>query len=144
MGIVFDAYTVGVAVLSLYMGAYLSEILRGAIQSIEHSQIEGAYALGLSFFQTMRIVVLPQAIRLTIPPTTNQFISIIKESALVSQITILELTLSAQRIISFTFQPVEIFMTIAIIYLIITMSFSRLTRWLEQITAIPGLELARQ
>jgi His/Glu/Gln/Arg/opine family amino acid ABC transporter permease subunit len=143
IGIVLDNYTVALAVLSLYMGAYLSEIIRGAIEAIDVSQIEGAYSLGLSYWQAMRIVILPQAFRLTIPPSANQFISMLKESSLVSTIAILELTFSAQRIVSFTFRPVELYLTAAAIYLVMTTGFSALTGWLEGKVAIPGLELKR-
>jgi His/Glu/Gln/Arg/opine family amino acid ABC transporter permease subunit len=84
IGVVLDNYTVGMTVLSFYMGAYLSEIIRGAIGAIDVSQMEGAFSLGLSYWETMRMVILPQAFRLTIPPTANQFISMLKESSLIS------------------------------------------------------------
>jgi ABC-type amino acid transport system permease subunit len=141
IGLVFNNYVVGLIVLAFYMGAYLSEILRGAIEAISAHQIEAAYSLGLSYWQMMRVVILPQAIRLTVPPSTNQFVTMLKESSLVSQIAIMELTLATTRIISFTFKPVELFVTAALFYLILTTSFVWLSGWLEKRFAIPGLEL---
>ncbi len=139
-GIVLNSYVVATIVLSLYMGAYLSEALRGAIESIHYNQIEGAQALGLSRWQALRVVVLPQAVRLSIPPSANQFISMLKESSLVSQITIMELTLAATWIISWTFRAFETYLMAAAIYLLITTLFTALTGWLEKWTAIPGTE----
>jgi len=141
IGVVLQAYTVAIIVLSLYMGAYLSEALRGAIESISYSQIEGAISLGLSRWQALRVVVLPQAIRLTIPPSANQFISMLKESSLVSQIAIMELTLTATWIISWTFRAFETYLLAAAIYLIITTAFTFIAGWLEKRTAIPGTEV---
>ena len=138
IGLVFDNYTVGFLVLSLYMGAYLSEILRGAIEAIDPDQTESAYSLGLSYWQAMRIVIIPQAIRLTIPPGSNQFITMLKESSLVSQIAIVELTLATIRIISFEFRPVELFIMAALIYLAITVGFVTIFTWLEKRFSIPG------
>ena len=143
IGLVFDNYTVGFIVLSLYMGAYLAEILRGAIEAIDPDQTESAYSLGLSYWQAMRVVIIPQAIRLTIPPGSNQFITMLKESSLVSQIAIVELTLATVRIISFEFRPVELFIMAAIIYLAITTGFVVVFTWLEKKFSIPGLELKK-
>jgi His/Glu/Gln/Arg/opine family amino acid ABC transporter permease subunit len=143
IGLVFDNYTVGFIVLSLYMGAYLAEILRGAIEAIDPAQTESAYSLGLSYWQAMRVVIIPQAIRLTIPPGSNQFITMLKESSLVSQIAIVELTLATIRIISFEFRPVELFIMAALIYLAITVGFVTIFSWLEKRFSIPGLELKK-
>lgn len=143
IGLVLDNYTVGFIVLSLYMGAYLAEILRGAIEAIDPDQTESAYSLGLSYWQAMRVVIIPQAIRLTIPPGSNQFITMLKESSLVSQIAIVELTLATVRIISFEFRPVELFIMAAIIYLAITTGFVVVFTWLEKKFSIPGLELKK-
>lgn len=141
IGIVLQAYIVAIVVLSFYMGAYLSEALRGAIESIHYSQIEGAISLGLSRWQALRIVVLPQAFRLTIPPSANQFISMLKESSLVSQIAIMELTLTATWIISWTFRAFETYILAALVYLLITTLFTLFAGWLEKRTAIPGTEI---
>ena len=140
IGLVFDSYVVAIGVLHLYMGAYLSEAIRGAIESIHYSQIEGAQSLGLSRLQALYVVVLPQAIRLSIPPSSNQFISMLKESSLVSQIAIMELTLAATWIISWTFRAFETYLLAAAIYLAITTTFTIIVGYLEKRTAIPGTE----
>ncbi len=118
--------------LSLFEGAYVSEIFRSGILSIGSGQKEAGFSLGLSSYRTYRHIILPQAVRNTLPPLTNQAISLIKDSALVSTIAIYDLTMQAQRIIAETFLTFEIWFTIALMYLLITFSLSCVVFFLEK------------
>lgn len=126
-----SAFTSAVMALSLFEGAYASEIFRSGIVSIEKGQWEAAHSLGLSRWHTYRKVVLPQSIRRILPPLAGQGISLIKDSALVSTIAIYDLSMHAQAIIARTYLVFEIWLTVAAIYLIITFSLSMAVRALE-------------
>jgi polar amino acid transport system permease protein len=126
-----NAFTSAVLSLSLFEGAYTSEIIRAGIQGIPKGQWEAAHSLGLNGFDTMRKVILPQAIRHMLPPLTGQAVSLIKDSALVSTIAIYDLTMQAQAVISETFLTFEIWFTVAGIYLLLTASLSFLVSRLE-------------
>ncbi len=123
---VFDIsrFTSAVLALSLFEGAYASEIFRAGIISVRQGQWEAAYSLGLSSFQTYQHIILPQAIRRVLPPLTSQAISLIKDSALVSTIAVYDLTMQGQAIIAETFLTFEMWFTIAAIYLLITATLS--------------------
>jgi len=117
--------------LSLFEGAYASEIFRAGIVSIRRGQWEAAYSLGLSTFDTYYCVVLPQAIRRILPPLTSQAISLIKDSALVSTIAIYDLTMQAQAVIAETFLTFELWFTVAGMYLAVTVTLSFFVHWME-------------
>ncbi|MED1467497.1 amino acid ABC transporter permease [Bacillus salipaludis] len=106
--------------LSLNAAAYIAEISRGAIQSIDKGQMEAARSLGLSYGQAMRRVVIPQAFRRMLPPLGNEFIALIKESSLVSTIALYDLLRTGQQIISSTYRYMEIFILVGLIYLLLT------------------------
>jgi polar amino acid transport system permease protein len=117
--------------LSLFEGAYASEIFRSGILAVERGQIEAAASLGLNRYQIFRLIILPQAIRTILPPLTSQAISLVKDSALVSTIAIYDLTMQAQALISETFLTFEIWFTVAILYLVITVTLSFFVAFLE-------------
>jgi polar amino acid transport system permease protein len=117
-------FTAGVLALSLFEGAYASEIFRAGIVSIDKGQWEACHSLGLSVIDTYRYIILPQAIRRIFPPLTSQAVSLIKDSALVSTVAIYDLTMQGQVIISETFLTFEIWFTVAAIYLILTVALS--------------------
>ena len=117
-------FTSAVLALSLFEGAYASEIFRSGIVSIPAGQWEAAYTLGLSKFDTYRAVILPQAIKRMLPPLTSQAVSLIKDSALVSAIAIYDLTMQARAIISETYLTFELWFTVAAIYLLVTATLS--------------------
>lgn len=117
-------FTAGVLALSLFEGAYASEIFRAGIVSIDRGQWEAAHSLGLSTIHTYRYIILPQAIRRIVPPLTSQAVSLIKDSALVSTVAIYDLTMQAQVIISETFLTFEVWFTVAAIYLVLTVMLS--------------------
>jgi polar amino acid transport system permease protein len=122
-----DRFTSGVLALSLFEGAYASEIFRASILSVPASQREASYALGMSRFETLRWVVFPQAVRVVLPPLTGQMVALVKDSALVSTIAIYDLTMQGQAIIAETYLTFEIWFTIAAIYLVMTVSLSLLS-----------------
>jgi polar amino acid transport system permease protein len=121
-----------VLALSLFEGAYASEIIRAGIVGLHRGQWEASYSLGLSVFDTYRCIILPQAIRRALPPLAGQAISLVKDSALVSTIAIYDLTMQAQAIIAETFLTFEIWFTVACMYLIITLSLSVFVALLER------------
>ena len=131
---VFDIspFSSAVLSLSLFEGAYASEIIRGGITAIPKGQWESAYSLGLSSLDTYMYIILPQTLKQVLPPLTGQAVSLIKDSALVSTIAILDLTMVGQAIISETFLTFEIWLTIAIIYLVMTVSISSFVHYLEK------------
>lgn len=129
-------FTSAVLTLSLFEGAYASEIFRAGIVSIHKGQWEAAYSVGLNNFHAYRHVILPQAIRRMLPPLAGQAISLVKDSALVSTIAIYDLTMKGQEIIAETYLVFEIWFTIAAIYLIITATLSVGVNILEKRFAI--------
>ncbi len=132
LGVPVPAMLAAVGTLELYSGAYQTEIVRGAIQSIDRGQSEAARALGLNKYQTLRLIVLPQALLRMLPPLGNEFISLTKNSALVSLVTVRELFLSAQMVISTTFQNFAIFLTIGAMYYVMTSVVGGATRLMER------------
>ena len=120
-----------VLALSLFEGAYASEIFRAGIVSIHRGQWEAAYSLGLSTFHNYRYIILPQAIRRILPPLANQAISLVKDSALVSTIAIYDLTMQGRAIIAETYLTFELWFTIAAIYLLVTVSLSVVVNAME-------------
>jgi His/Glu/Gln/Arg/opine family amino acid ABC transporter permease subunit len=112
-----SAFQAGTTGLSLYAGAYFSEIIRGAFASVPRGQTEAAQVLGLSGWQTFRFIRLPQAIRNAVPALGNQFISLIKDSTLVTVISAQDLLFQAQNVVSRTFRPFPVYIGIALVYL---------------------------
>ena len=127
-----------VLALSLYEGAYASEIFRAGIVSIDRGQWQAAHSLGLSVTDQYRFVILPQALRRISPPLTSQAISLIKDSALVSTIAIYDLTMQTQAVIAETFLTFELWFTAAAMYLLVTVSLSMVATYLERRFAVAG------
>jgi len=124
--------TSAVLALSLFEGAYASEIFRAGIVSIHREQWEAAFSIGLNTYQTYRLVILPQALRRILPPLASQAVSLIKDSALVSTIAIYDLTMRGQTIIAETFLVFEIWFTVAAIYLTLTLLLSAAVFYMEK------------
>ncbi len=127
----FTAFLSALITLSLFEGAYITEIVRAGIQSIEKGQWEASAALGFSRWQQMRYVVLPQAVQRILPALAGQFISTIKDSAIVSVISIQELTFQGMELMASTYLTFEIWITITIMYLMLTLSCSLAVERLE-------------
>ena len=128
----FTAFLSALITLSIFEGAYITEIVRAGIQSIEKGQWEASSALGFSRWQQMRYVVLPQAVQRILPPLASQFISTIKDSAIVSVISIQELTFQAMELMASTYLTFEIWITITFMYLMLTLSCSLAVERLER------------
>ena len=127
-----NPFVAAVAACSINSGAYVSEIFRAGLQSVAKGQMEAGRSLGLSWMQTMRYVILPQAFKHVIPPLGNEFISMTKETSLVSVIGFEELTRRGQLIIAKTYGSFEIWLTVAAIYLVMTLTIARLVSYLER------------
>jgi cystine transport system permease protein len=132
IGIEFTPVTAGVLALSLNAGAYLSESLRGAIHSIGMGQWRASFSLGLGYGQTLYHVVLPQALRVAVPSMSNTLISLIKDTSLVSVITMTELMLATKEAIATTFRPLPLYITAAAIYWLLSLFFEHLQRRAER------------
>lgn len=127
----FSAFVSAVISLAVFEGAYITEIVRAGIQSVDKGQWEAAYALGLSKWHQMRYVILPQAMQRILPPLAGQFISLIKDSAIVSVISIQELTFQGMELMAATYLTFEIWITISGLYLIMTLTCSLAVERLE-------------
>jgi polar amino acid transport system permease protein len=128
----FSAFLSGVFTIAVFQGAYITEVVRAGIQSIERGQLEASYALGLSWWQQMRWIVLPQATRRVLPPLANEFINTIKYSAIVSVISIQELTFQGVQIMAATYVTIEVWLTITVMYLVICLILSLGVQRLEK------------
>jgi len=131
IGIQFDPISAGILGLSLNVGAYLSETIRGAINGVEHGQWNAARSLGLTQVQTLRYVIGPQALRLAVPSLSNSLISLIKDTSLVSVIAVGELMLATKEVIATTFQPFPLYLAAAGIYWAMSATFEKLQSKLE-------------
>jgi His/Glu/Gln/Arg/opine family amino acid ABC transporter permease subunit len=131
LGINLPAIVAGIVALSVNSGAYVSEIFRAGIESIDKGQTEAARSLGLSYMQAMRYVVIPQSIKRVLPPLTNEFVALIKDSSLLSVIAIAELMRTAKEMMSWKMNPSSL-TAAAIIYLIITLPLTRYVSYMEK------------
>lgn len=138
-GINLPAFFCGVVGMGMYSGAYVSEIVRGAIQSIDRGQMEAARSLGMPYGIAMREIVIPQAVVRMIPPLGNEFIALIKNSSLVSLLTIADLMHEGQKIISTSYRSLEVYLAIALIYFMLTNLTGLLLRGAERRLAAGGL-----
>ena len=127
-----EPYIAAVVAGSINSGAYVAEIFRSGIQSIDKGQFEAGRSLGLTWSQTMKMIVVPQAFRRTIPQLGNEFIAMLKDSSLVSVIGFEELTRKGQLIIAATYRSFEIWAAVAVIYLVMTLTISRIVSYLEK------------
>jgi len=128
----FTAFVSGVLTVALFQGAYIAEIVRAGIQSVDNEQWEASAALGLTWFQQMRFIVLPQAARRVLPPLANEFINTIKYSSIVSIISIQELTFQGMQVMSSTQRTNEVWLTISFMYFLLCFAVSLVARRLEK------------
>jgi polar amino acid transport system permease protein len=122
------------AILGLVIcyGAYMSEIFRAGIQSIHKGQMEAARSLGMNYLQSMRYVIIPQAIKVVLPPVGNEFIMLMKDTSLVSVVAVADLTRRGREFMATHFDPIEVWTLIALLYLILTLFSARIIAWLEK------------
>ncbi|MGG6220714.1 amino acid ABC transporter permease [Aeromonas hydrophila] len=131
-GIVLDAFTAAVIGFTLNIGAYSSEIIRATLAAIPKGQWEAAYSIGMNWPQVMWRVILPQAARIAVPPLSNTFISLVKDTSLAAAVTVPELFQAAQRLASVTYEPLILYVETALIYLLFSSVLSTLQDKLEQ------------
>ncbi|WP_211113518.1 amino acid ABC transporter permease [Azospirillum endophyticum] len=131
-GIVLDAFPAALIGFTLNVGAYTSEIIRAVIGSVPKGQWEAAYSTGMSWSQAMRRTILPQAARVAVPPLSNSFISLVKDTSLAAAITVPELFQAAQRIVATTYEPLILYVEAALIYLLLSSVLSALQVRLER------------
>ncbi len=131
-GIVLDAFTAAVIGFTLNIGAYSSEIIRATLAAIPKGQWEAAYSIGMNWPQVMWRVILPQAARIAVPPLSNTFISLVKDTSLAAAVTVPELFQAAQRLASVTYEPLILYIETALIYLMLSSVLSTLQDRLEQ------------
>lgn len=136
---ILTPFNAGIIALTLNTAAYQAEIIRAGIEAIPTGQTEASRGLGMTTTQTMRFVILPQALRLVIPPYTNEGISLLLNTSLVSIITIRELTQQAGELSSFYFNTFEVFMVAGLFYFVIAYSLARISKRIEKKYKIPGL-----
>ena len=127
-----DPFIAAITACGINSGAYIAEIFRAGIQAIDEGQMEAGRSLGMSWVQTMRYIIVPQAFKNVIPPLGNEFIGLLKDSSLVSVIGFEELTRRGQLIIARTYGSLEIWITVAMIYLVMTLTISRLVSYMEK------------
>lgn len=131
VGITLDAFPAAVIGFTLNVGAFTSEVIRATLLSVAKGQWEAAHSIGMSWAQSLRYIILPQAARVAVPPLSNTFISLVKDTSLASVITVPELFLAAQRIAAVTYQPLVLYTEAAILYLLISSVLSYLQSRLE-------------
>jgi polar amino acid transport system permease protein len=138
LGTVFDLSrnVCGIGALALFAGAYVAEIVRAGIQAIPKGQMEASRSLGMTALQTMKDIILPQAFKKILPPLSGQFISLIKDSSLVSVIAITDLTKSGREIITSTFATFEVWIVVAAMYLLVTSLLSQIVFYMERRLAV--------
>lgn len=127
-----DRFAAGVIILSVFEGAYISEIIRGSLLSLEPSQLEAARAVGFTRRQTLRYVILPQLVTRTLPALTGQFASIVKDSSLLSMIAVIELTQTIREITAVNFRMFECYLFLGFLYLCLTLPISFISKRLER------------
>jgi polar amino acid transport system permease protein len=138
-GIELPAFFCGVVGIGMYSGAYVSEVVRGAIQSIDRGQMEAARSLGMPYGLAMRTIIIPQAVIRMIPPLGNEFVAVIKNSSLVSLLTIADVMHEGQKIISVSYRSLEVYLAIAVVYFVLTNLTGLALRFAERRLAIGGL-----
>jgi polar amino acid transport system permease protein len=127
-----NAIVTAIIGLTVCYGAYMSEIYRAGIQSIPRGQTEAARSLGMTHFQAMRYIILPQSVRVILPPVGNEFIALLKDTSLVSVVAVADLTRRGREFMAVHFNPIEVWTMVALIYLIMTLLSARGLSWLEK------------
>ena len=127
-----NALLLAIVGLVVCYGAYMSEIFRAGILSIQRGQMEAARSLGMNYFQAMRYVVLPQALRVVLPPVGNEFIMLLKDTSLVSVVAVADLTRRGREFMAVHFNPIEVWTLVALLYLLMTLFSARFIAWMEK------------
>ena len=131
VGIVLEAFPAAIITFSLNVGAYSSETVRGAILSVDKRQLEACYSVGMTYFQSMYHIILPQALKIAIPPF-NSLIALVKDTSLAANITVAEMFMAAQRIVANTYEPLVLYIEVAIIYLAFSTILTYVQHFIER------------
>ena len=132
IGIMLDPFPAAIVVFSVNEGAYCAETMRAALESVPHGQIEAGYCVGMSYLQIMRRIVLPQAFRTAFPPLSNSLISLVKDTSLAMNITVMEMFMQTQRIAARTYEMLPLYMEVAVIYLLFSTVLTYVQRFGEK------------
>ena len=132
VGILIDPFPAAVLVFSLNEGAYSSETIRAALKAVDKGQLEAAYCIGMTFPQAIYRIILPQAIRIAFPPLSNSIIAMVKDTSLVSNITVTEMFMVTQRIVGRTYEPFILYLEVGLIYLFFSTVLTILQSKLEK------------
>ena len=138
LGVYLDAFPAAVLVFSINEGAYCAETMRAALESVPVGQIEAGYCVGMTYTQIMRRIVLPQALRTAFPPLSNSLISMVKDTSLAANITVMEMFMATQRIVARTYEPLALYLEVALIYLLFSTALTALQRWGEKKLTVGG------
>ena len=129
LGVLLDPFPAAVIVFSINTGAYAAESIRAALEAVPRGQIEAGYCVGMTYAQVMRRIVLPQAMRTAFPPLSNELIALVKDTSLAANITVLEMLMATQQIISRTYEALPLYLEVALIYLL----FSTVLTWFQHV-----------
>ncbi len=128
VGILIDPFPAAVIVFSINEGAYSAEIIRAALEAVPSGQLEAGYCVGMSYLQTIRRIILPQALRTAFPPLSNSLIAMVKDTSLAANITVTEMFMVTQRIVARTYEPLALYIEVGLIYLIFSTVLTKLQR----------------
>lgn len=128
IGIVLNPFPAAVLVFSINEGAYAAETMRAALESVPAGQLEAGYCVGMSYLQTMRRIILPQALRTAFPPLSNSLIALVKDTSLAANITVAEMFMATQRIVARTYEPLALYIEVGLIYLLFSTVLTKLQR----------------
>lgn len=132
VGILIDPFPAAVLCFSINEGAYCSESIRAALESVPSGQMEAGYCVGMTYLQTMRRIVLPQAMRTAFPPLFNSLIALVKDTSLAANITVTEMFMATQRIVSRVYEPLALYIEVALVYLLFCTVLTKVQRWGEK------------
>ena len=132
VGIMLDAFPAAVIAFAFNEGAYCAETIRAALESVPAGQMEAGYCVGMTYLQTMRRIVLPQALRTAFPPLFNSLISLLKDTSLAANITVTEMFMATQRIVARTYESLPLYLEVAFIYLMFSTILTQVQRWGEK------------
>ncbi len=128
IGILLDPFPAAVLVFSVNEGAYAAETIRAALESVPAGQLEAGYCVGMSYLQTMRRIVIPQALRTAFPPLSNSLIALVKDTSLAANITVVEMFMATQRIVARTYEPLTLYIEVGLIYLLFSTVLTKVQR----------------
>ena len=132
VGVIIDPFPAAVIVFSINEGAYCAETMRSALEAVPVGQMEAGYCVGMSYMQIMRRIVLPQALRTAFPPLSNSLISMVKDTSLAANITVMEMFMATQRIVARTYEPLALYCEVGLIYLLFSTVLTKVQRMGEK------------